>query len=124
MNDTLLIIAGLIGASVAIIHGVLMQKLMINPLLDSCYGQEMKTQVRKLIPILLHFSTLFWFIGGASLVAAPFVFDQVERSVVSITVAGFYLFGALGNLWGTRGRHPGWILLAVSVLLILFSYHF
>ena len=124
MNDTLLIIAGFIGASVAIFHGVLMQKLMINPLLNSSYGQEMKSQVRKLIPILLHFSTLFCFIGGVSLIAAPFVFDQTERLVVSIIVAGVYIFGALGNFWGTRGRHPGWLLLAASVVFILSSYQF
>ena len=123
MHNMLLIIAGIIGASVAVIHGVLMQKLMINPLLNSSYGQEMKVQIRKLLPILLHFSTLFWFIGGASLIMAPFVFDQTARLVVSITVGGFYTFGALGNFWGTRGRHPGWVLLAVSVVLILCSHY-
>jgi hypothetical protein len=29
------------------------------------------------------------------------------------------LFGAIGNLWGTRGRHPGWMLLAAAVVLIV-----
>jgi len=124
MNDILLITAGCIGAGVAIIHGVLMQRLMINPLLHSSYGQEMKTQVRKLLPILLHFSTFFWFIGGVSLIVAPFAFDQIERLVVSIVVGSFYVFGALGNLWGTEGRHPGWVLLTASVALILSSHIF
>lgn len=124
MNDFLLIMAGCIGAGVAIIHGVLMQKMMINPLLNSTYGREMKVQSRKLLPILLHFSTLSWFIGGISLIMAPFVFDQTERLVVSIVVGGFYVFGALGNFWGTRGRHPGWLLLAVSGVLIISSYQY
>ena len=124
MNDILLVIAGFIGASVAIIHGVLMQKLMINPLLQSSYGQEMKAQSRKLLPILLHFSTLLWFIGGVFLIITPFVFDQTERVMVCIVVGGFYTFGALGNLWGTRGKHPGWLLLAISVVLILLGYKF
>jgi len=124
MNDIFLIAAGCIGTGVAIIHGVLMQRLMINPLLQSSYGQEMKTQVRKLLPILLHFSTFFWFIGGISLIIAPFAFDQTERLAASIVVGGFYIFGALGNLWGTKGRHPGWVLLTASVALIWSSHIF
>lgn len=123
MNDLLLIIAGFIGATVAIIHGVLMQKLMITPLLQSTYGQEMKTRARKLLPILLHFSTVFWFVGGVALIVSPFVLNQTERLVVSTVVASFYVFGALGNLWGTEGRHPGWVLLAVAVTLIIASYY-
>lgn len=123
MNNTLLISAGIIGASVALVHGVLMQKLMIDPLLNSSYGQQMKVQLRRLLPVLLHFGTLCWFLGGLALVMAPFVFDQTERLVVSITVGGFYIFGALGNFWGTRGRHPGWVMLAVSVVLIFCSHH-
>jgi len=124
MNDILLIIAGCIGVSVAIVHGVLMQKLMITPLLQSPYGQEMKIQARKLLPILLHFSTFFWLVGGICLVVAPYAFNQSERFVVSIVVGSLYLFGALGNFWGTEGRHPGWVLLATSVALILSSHIF
>lgn len=124
MNDILLISAGCIGASVAIIHGVLMQKLMIKPLLQSSYGQEMKDQAKKLLPILLHFTTLFWFVGGMALIVAPIVFDQTERLIVSIVVASFYTFGALGNFWGTQGKHPGWLLLALAVVLISLSYKF
>jgi hypothetical protein len=30
-----------------------------------------------------------------------------------------YLFGALGNLWATRGRHPGWMLMAAALILIV-----
>ena len=121
MNDTLLIIAGLIGTIVAIFHGVLMQKLMIRPLLQSSYGQAIPTASKRLIPLLLHFSTLFWFIGGVSLMLAPFIFSQSERWFACIVVGSFYIFGALGNLWGTQGRHPGWVLLTIAVLLIVLS---
>jgi hypothetical protein len=31
------------------------------------------------------------------------------------------LFGALGNLWATRGRHPGWMLMAAALILIVFG---
>jgi hypothetical protein len=29
------------------------------------------------------------------------------------------MFGAIGNLWATRGRHPGWMLMAAALVLIL-----
>ena len=32
---------------------------------------------------------------------------------------GLYLMGALANLWGTRGRHPGWMLMAAALVLIV-----
>jgi hypothetical protein len=31
------------------------------------------------------------------------------------------LFGVLGNLWATRARHPGWMLLATALILIVFG---
>jgi hypothetical protein len=33
-------------------------------------------------------------------------------------VGSLYLFGALGNLWGRRGLHPGWMLMTVALVLI------
>jgi hypothetical protein len=31
------------------------------------------------------------------------------------------LFGALGNLWVTRGLHPGWMLMTAALVLIAFG---
>jgi hypothetical protein len=36
-------------------------------------------------------------------------------------VGSLSLLGALGNLWGTEGRHPGWMLMAAAVILIVFG---
>jgi hypothetical protein len=36
-------------------------------------------------------------------------------------VGATYLFGAAGNFWATRGRHPGWMLLALALVLIAFG---
>jgi hypothetical protein len=36
-------------------------------------------------------------------------------------VGSTFLFGALGNLWGTRGHHSGWMLMAASLILIAFA---
>jgi hypothetical protein len=74
--------------------------------------------IRRLVPLLLYFSTLVWFAGGLALIAAASVFSPDARLATSLFVGGTYLFGVLGNLWGTRGRHPGWMLLGIAVILI------
>ena len=75
--------------------------------------------IRRLIPLLLHFSTFVWFGGGLALIAAAFWLDRDARLAIAVLVGAAYLFGALGNLWGTRGRHPGWMLLALALGLIV-----
>jgi hypothetical protein len=74
--------------------------------------------VLRLVPLLLHFSTLCWFLGGLALVAASCCLDGEARLATGMFVGAFYLYGALGNLWATRGRHPGWMLMAAALVLI------
>jgi hypothetical protein len=121
MENLALILAGVIGAATAIIHGVVTQRLMVRPLLAAVEHQEMREPIKRLFPLLLQFSTLCWFGGGLALIAAALWFDPSSRLTTSLFVASFYAVGALGNLWGTRGRHPGWLLLAISVGLIGFG---
>ena len=73
------------------------------------------------MPLLLHFSTIVWFLGGLALIAAAIWFDRDARLATGLFVGSTYLFGALGNLWGTRGRHPGWMLMAAALILIVFG---
>jgi hypothetical protein len=40
---------------------------------------------------------------------------------ISLFVGALFLFGAVGNLRATRGRHPGGLLMAAAVALIAFS---
>ncbi len=113
-----LITAGAIGCIVAVFHGVLMQKLMIKPILA---GAKLAQTSRRLVPLLLHFSTLFWFLGGVALIVVPLVGDASAVVTTSIFVGAMYAFGAVGNFWGTSGKHPGWVLLAVSAALIVYG---
>ena len=73
------------------------------------------------MPLLLQFSTFVWFLGGLALIAAALWFDRDVRRATGLLVGATYLFGALGNLWGTRGHHPGWMLLAAALILIAFA---
>lgn len=118
-QDTALVMAGVIGSSVAVIHGILTQRLMVQPI-EALFANDKRisTPIRRLVPFLLHLSTVSWFIGGLALIAAANWFEPDVRFTTGVCVGGLYLYGALGNLWGTRGRHPGWLLYTVALVLI------
>ena len=107
--------AGCIGACVAIVHGVLMQRLMIRPILA---GADYSQRMQRLLPAILQFSTFCWFLGGIALIATPAFPDRSSVLTTALFVGTFYIFGAIGNFWGTRGRHPGWVLLTIAAALI------
>lgn len=121
-QDAALGMAGVIGSCVAVFHGILTQRLMVRPL-EALFlaDKRITAPIRRLVPLLLHFSTVSWFLGGLALIAAARWFESDARLATGLCVGGLYLFGALGNLWGTRGRHPGWMLMAAALILIAFG---
>ena len=119
-QDAALAMAGVIGSCVAVVHGILTQRLMVRPFEEfSLADKRMTAPIRRLVPLLLHFSTISWFLGGLALIAAANWFGQDARLATGLFVGSLYLYGALGNLWGTRGRHPGWMLMAAALILIV-----
>lgn len=120
-HNLALAVAGLIGAVVAIVHGVLVQRLIVAPLSPiAAANPSFSPVVRRLISPLLHFSTAIWFAGGIALMLATQLEAQA-RLFVGILVGGAYLLGAAGNFWATRGRHPGWMMMALALVLIIFG---
>jgi hypothetical protein len=119
-QNTALAMAGIIGAGVAVVHGILVQRYMVRPFEEfALANRSIAGSTRRLVPLLLHFSTIIWLLGGLALVAAANWFGQEARLATSLFVGGCYTFGAVGNLWGTRGHHPGWVLMAAALVLIL-----
>jgi len=116
-HDWALALAGVIGSGVAIVHGILTQRLMVTPFQHLAQG-NFGASTRRLVPLLLQFSTFNWFIGGIVLVIAAVFFQRQARLVTGLLVGSSYLFGALGNLWSIRGVHPGWTLYALALCLI------
>ena len=121
-ENAALVMAGVIGSGVAVVHGILVQRLMVKPFEEFALADgRIGASVRRLVPLLLHFSTVSWFIGGLALIAAAGWLETDARLATGVFVGSLYLFGALGNLWGTRGLHPGWMLMAVALVLIAFG---
>lgn len=121
-QDIALALAGLIGSAVAVVHGVLTQKLMVRPYASVFTGDAREpASLRRLVWALLHFSTVCWFVGGLVLIALSSGVAPGTRTPLAVSVGASFLYGAVGNLWGTRSWHPGWMLMAVSVGLIAFG---
>ena len=115
-QDAALGLAGGIGSTVAVFHGIVIQRLVVRPLLADKW---MTAPLRRLVPGLLHFSTVTWFLGGLALVAAALWFEKNARLATGLFVGSLYLYGALANLWVTRGLHPGWMLMTAALVLIV-----
>ncbi len=116
--DWVFIVAGSLGCIVAVVHGVILQKKMVTPILTE---MKLAESLRRLIPLLLHFSTVFWFLGGIALIATPLYPNEYVTLATAVFAGLLFTFGAIGNFWGTRGRHPGWMMLAASVALIIYG---
>jgi len=111
--------AGVVGSVTAVVHGVLIERLMVRPFDAMLAGDRQASLViRRLVSPLLHYSTVSWFLGGLVLIASTLWFSAEARLATGLMVGGHFLYGALGNAWATRARHPGWMLLALAVGLI------
>lgn len=100
-----------------------MQRLIVAPIMELVgTSTRIRGARRRLVPPLLHIGTVDWFLAGLALIAAGLWFDGPARVVVGLLAACMYSFAAGANAWATRGRHPGWMLLAAAVGLIVASF--
>jgi hypothetical protein len=119
-QDAALGMAGAIGCFVAVVHGMLIQRYVVMPLQKHAIRDDrIAAPIARLVAPLVQFSTFSWFLGGLGLIVAAIWLGYEARLVIGLFVGSQYLFGALANLWATRGRHPGWMLMVAALVLIL-----
>jgi hypothetical protein len=107
-QDVSLGTAGVIGITVALLHGVLIHRLILRPLQTRVgVNAVMARSSARLLAPLLHFSTFSWFLGSVALVSAAVWLRGDARLITCLLVGSLYLFGAIANPWATRGRHLG-----------------
>jgi hypothetical protein len=121
-QDIALMAAGAIGGGVALIHGLLVRRLMAAPI-NSLFQAEpaISQPVKRLVPLLLDFSAYNWFLSGMALVAAAIWLGSEAKMMVGLLAGTSFLFAALGNFWGTKGRHMGWVPYAISTAVIFIA---
>ncbi|MEM8937476.1 MAG: hypothetical protein AAGC77_13840 [Pseudomonadota bacterium] len=113
MPDIFLYIAGTLGICISIVHGLLGEFRVIRPI-------HSPTVVgKRVLSAIMFLSAVYWALASALLLAVPTYIPDALRPVVVGGVAAVYASGSLGNLWATRGKHFGWVLLAVCTGLAL-----
>lgn len=115
-----LISAGVIGGGTAVIHGILMQRMIIRRI-EEVFAEDgrIAAPMQRLVALLLHFTTLNWLLSGLTLIAAAIWFKEDTRLAMCLLAGSSFLYGAIVSLWVIRRPHPSWILMAVTLVLIV-----
>ncbi|MBD5797089.1 hypothetical protein BHU24_22250 [Bacillus pseudomycoides] len=115
-----LMAAGVIGGSTAIVHGILMKRLIIRPI-EAVFmaDEQISASIQKIVRLLLHFTTFNWLISGLTLIAVAIWFNQDAKLVTGLFAGSSFLYGAIISFWVMHRPHPSWILFSVACLLIV-----
>ena len=116
MRDILLQCSGLLAIAAAVTHGVLTEtkvfpRVTIEP-----------QRLRTLFRLVWQIPSVAWIACGVLLIAAPSINSESARHWMIVTFACLFAFSAIGNAWGTRGKHFGWILLGAVAALAVAGY--
>ncbi len=112
----------LVGAAVlsillGVVHSVLGERMIFSPLKKE-KGQTTLRKNRGILWATWHLVTVFGFVLGIVLLEkAGFQLPIQVVPVIAVSTFG----GAVLVLWGTKGRHPGWIVLAAIAVLCCLS---
>jgi len=108
MADILILMAGVLGMIIAVVHGVLGARKVVGPI------EGAPPSAKRIMHAIMFLSAVYWFIGGAALALAPLYFDAEQKRLAVTVVSAMYGTGAAANFWATRGRHFGWMLLILA----------
>jgi hypothetical protein len=116
MRDIVLQCAGVIAIAAAMIHGVLSETrifphVTIEP-----------ERLRTLFRLVWQIPTVAWIALGVLSIAAPSMASETARHWIVGAFACVIALSALGNAWGSRGRHFGWMVLGASAALAVAGY--
>lgn len=117
-----LVLAGIVSATTAVVHGFIMQKHIVTPLSTLAETDRTVSPLgMRLLSPLLHVSTLAWLLMGFLLIWAGLRAQGEPRWIVC--AAAFVLYGhaTLANATAVRAPHPGWILMGACLILIAYG---
>jgi hypothetical protein len=112
--------AGVIGGGTAVVHRMLMQRLIIRPI-EAVFvaGGRISAPLQRLVLLLLHFTTLNWLLSGLTLIVAVIWFEENVRLATGLLAGSSFLYAAIISLWVMRRLHSSWILMTVAFILIV-----
>ena len=108
MENVYLYTAGLLGICIAGVHGYLGEMRVVVP------SQAPTDQAKRILHAIMVISAIYWFAAGLILLLTPILFLENQRALIAYGAAFLFSTGSLANFWATRGRHFGWVLLAIA----------
>lgn len=113
MTNIFLYVAGTFTILISVVHGYLGATQVVEP------STAPSASTKRILHAIMFLSAVYWFVGGAVLIATPHLFDRGVRQWAVYIIAAMLLTGAVGNMWATRAKHfGGYFLLIVSGLAI------
>lgn len=113
MKDVFVYLAGSLGLAISIVHGYLGERKVITPI------RSPSASGKRVLSAIMFLSAVYWGVASLLLLAVPTYIPSTARPIVVTSIAAVYTSGSIGNLWATRGRHFGWILLALAAVMTL-----
>ena len=111
MRDLAVQLAGILAFAAAIAHSVLGETKVFSR------ARIEPEHFRLLIRLVWQCGVVAWMSLATLLIAAPSLGSSQARNwIIAMSIVTFAT-AALANAWATRGRHFGWILLAVVASL-------
>ena len=108
MRDILVQLAGLLALAVSVAHGVIGETTVF------ARARIEPERLRRLIRLVWQCGTVAWAGLAILLIAAPKLGSEARVWIIAISIAT-YAVAAAANAWATRGRHFGWVAMAVVV---------
>lgn len=108
MKDLFLYAAGILGVAVSIVHGYLGEFKIVRTVRSS------SVVGKRVLSAIMFLSAVYWGTASILLLFVPTHVPDIYRGAIVIGVAAIYASGSFANLWATRGKHFGWVLLMIA----------
>ncbi|MFK7955032.1 MAG: hypothetical protein AB8B96_02960 [Lysobacterales bacterium] len=108
MKLLLLSLSGAMGMMIALVHGYLGETQVIGPTTTRTDAH------RRVLQAIMFLSAVYWFVAGFVLLLSPRYLTGTTQTVVICAMAAILASGSVANFWATRGKHFGWVLLAIA----------
>jgi hypothetical protein len=108
MHDLLVQSAGALALATSIAHGVIGERKVF------ARARIEPERLRLLIRLVWQGGTIAWMSLAVLLIATPRMGAEARTWIIAMSIVTFGL-AAAGNAWATRGRHFGWVAMAVVV---------
>jgi len=121
----LLIVAAIVAIIVGVVHSVLGEVLIFNKLRNSALvpskpAPPLEERNIRILWATWHLASLFGWAFAGLLLSIRMDSSSVQLAALYATTFAF-LGGSVLVLFGTKGKHPGWIGLLVVAILTFFS---